>query len=212
MTPKLESAIGILREIADICDHVSLTGALRDGREAVLARYNQTLKHLADNGVIDEALFNSLPPEASFDQIGVEARMLRAAVKQHRGPEASGDFDIGTITALAPFSRGEDIAKLIHKYIDSGRPVPAHMLTGLAPFLRSEDLGLLMERAMAPQAPPAPPKAPEPPAGSQLLERTERVEIVDDEAVMHDKSLSPEARLAAAERLIRLHSQHLDLD
>ena len=214
MTPKLESALGILREIADICDHVSLTGSLKDGRDAVLTRYNHTLNHLVENGVVDKALFQALPADASFDRIGVESRMLRAAVKQHRAPESSdGDFDINTIQALAPFARGEDIARLIHKYIDSGHSVPVHMMTGLAPFLRSEDLTLLMERALTPVTPPAPPKAPEPPVGSQLLERTtDHAEAVDDEVTMHDKSLSPEARLAAAERLIRLHSQHLDLE
>lgn len=210
MNHKKDPTLNILREIADLCEHVTLTGALKGGREALVARYNQVLAKLVREGRVEDGLFLPLGPEASFDVIGVEARMLRssAGVSPASGEDAPADIE--TIVALAPFARGEDLAKLIHGYLDTGRQVPSHLLPGLAPFIRSEDLAFLMERVMN-AGKPEPPREPTAPSAKPGLERVAHpVEIVDDEASFRNPALTPEQRLAAAERLIRLHSEHLD--
>lgn len=182
-----ETHISILQELVEICDHASLTGSLAQGRETVVARYNSAVNHLVTNQDVPAEMFQPLGPETGIDQVGVEARLLLAATREtNRSPE---EFDLQTLTALAPFTRGEDLAQLIHKFVDSGRPAPVHVLTGLAPFLRSEDLHLLLERALEPPTAVVP---------------------QGDHKAMMDSSLDTEERLAAAERLLRLHGEHLD--
>lgn len=190
--------VKILAEIAEICEDVSLSGALQGGRETLVRRYNSALRKLEESGRVEAGLFESLTDEATVDVVGVEARLLAASVAGSKQSDRDEVPELEAIVALAPFARGEDVAKMLHRAIDSGRPIPTHMLVGLAPFLRSEDLSLLMERAINRPVPVAAP--------TTSLQRA----ATDDESSVRNRSLSPEERLAAAERLLRLHSDHLD--
>jgi hypothetical protein len=167
------SLLNVLAEIARLCDHLEATGAAKDVRETLVSRFNQALSALVASGDVEGGMFHAFTADASLGQISVDARLLAAAARQESG---SSELDLNSLVELAPFVRGEDLAKLLHAYIESGRVLPTSMLSGLAPFLRSEDLTELLRRSMDEQKEELP---------------------VDD-------------KRAAAERLLRLHSEHLD--
>lgn len=160
----------LLREIADLCEHASLTGSLEGGSQRVAKRYNSILSQLEQQGDLPDGLFDPLGEHVSYGEIGVEARMLHAFVakgKDKRKPKDEPDLDI--LVRLAPFVKREDMGELIRSHVGSGE-VSLDLLVRLAPFIPSEDVHRIVQENLrahiqppTPPEPPVPPTPPEPP-------------------------------------------------
>ena len=154
----------LLREIAEICEHASLTGAYEGGTARVVRRYNAVLEQLQNSGAITAAMFEPLDPNCSFGEIGVEARMLRSVLTKSKQKDKSRDPDLDVLTRLAPFVRREDLGELIQAQMKSSS-VPLDQLVRLAPFLPEDTIHQIVSDHMRGQAePPKPPEPPAPPA------------------------------------------------
>ena len=80
----IESCRRLLNEIAEMCDHASLTGSLASGVKRTVQRYNMVLERLTQAGDVPSGLFSTLPESADFGEIGVEARMLASYFDRDR--------------------------------------------------------------------------------------------------------------------------------
>src|ERR1022692_592404 len=72
----IQSCRKLLNEIADMCEHASLTGSLSSGSKRTAQRFNTVLEHLSMTGTVPQGLFTPIPEDADYGEIGVEARML----------------------------------------------------------------------------------------------------------------------------------------
>jgi hypothetical protein len=156
----------MLREIADLCEHASLTGSLNGGESRVARRYNAVLARLEEGGILPAGMFDPVPDSGQFGEIGVEARMLAAYLsndRKEKRKERGGDP--GVLVRLAPFVRPEDLAALVRQQMESGARMDMDLVTHLAPFLDQNALGeLLQEHLRGPKAAPTPPTPPTPPS------------------------------------------------
>jgi len=135
----------LLRELAELAEHASLTGAMSGGEKSAVRRYNQALATLQDEGVVPRGLFAELPADTQYGELAVECKLLLASIKgdddesdwksKGKRKRREGDFDYHVLMGLAPFTRGEDLAKLVENEIKKGARVPGHVLVALAPFL-----------------------------------------------------------------------------
>jgi hypothetical protein len=66
----------MLRRIYALAEHNSLTGALQGAAPEVTETYNRILAYLTEQGILSTPLFPTLPPDASFERVGVAARLL----------------------------------------------------------------------------------------------------------------------------------------
>jgi hypothetical protein len=222
----------MLREIGDLAEHASLTGALRGGEGQAAKRFNGCLQTLVTRGVIDEGMFSPIPPEeAEYGQIGVDARLLASYLDGITEPESDGHGRHGkhgkhghhgedqhAIVRLAPFLNGDDLSKLIKDQLSVGRSFDMHTLTMLAPFLDQTVLGDLvkadLDRRHRPEAPvpPVPPVPPEavpstptvevPVHGSATQEAPERSEMVRLIERLSNPNLSAQERHEITMKLI----------
>ncbi len=90
----------ILKQMHRVAEHSSLTGALTEGATDAVTQYNLILTHLADRGVLSGiavSLFPPLPPDASFDRLGVASRLLEGYLEEEltgSAPVGNGQGDI----------------------------------------------------------------------------------------------------------------------
>ncbi|AIE87111.1 hypothetical protein [Fimbriimonas ginsengisoli] len=218
----IDATRSLLREIADLCEHASLTGSLQGGAGRVAQRYNAVLARFTESGVVPRDMFSYLSETAEYGEIGVEARMLSSYLRKDeagtRRRMRDGEGDHAAFVRLAPFISREDLASLVRQQVEGGTRIDMGMLTQLAPFLGQEDLGQLLrehlrtptppEREQAPEPPPTPPappapgrqewptiqfnEAPQPPAEEKLSSLLERLK---------DPRLSEEERSNLVERI-----------
>jgi hypothetical protein len=66
----------LLGQIYRMAEHASMTGALANGAPDAVEKYNLVLRHLESKGYDVSILFPPLPDDASFDRVGVAARLL----------------------------------------------------------------------------------------------------------------------------------------
>ena len=139
--------VNLLREIGDLCEHASLTGAFAGGAEQAAGRYNAILRILEEDDSVPPGLFTRLNDNAPFGQVGVEARMLASFLEgEKKRASACGEgFDTSVLVRLAPFVRGEDLGDLVREQVRQGSTISAKVLTSLAPFLDSGSLGDLIK-------------------------------------------------------------------
>ncbi len=227
----LDACRNLLNEIAELCDHASLTGSLSSGAKRTAVRYNSILQRLEQSGDVPASLFGELPEDADFGEIGVEARMLASYFSQSRrernkrdGGRDHGDPNI--LIRLAPFVRQEELGMLVREQRLKGSPLDMNTLTGLAPFLGQDVLSdLLREHLMqserpTPPVPPVPPTSPatqpahrpEPAAVANTPSMTlESVEAVSDNLddvlnLLRSQYLTDEERDALVEKARKLSS------
>jgi len=158
--PQVAAARRILDELANMAEHASLTGSLQGGAEHAARSYNRVLQILSDRGLVLEGMFEPIDPTgAAFGPLGVQCRLLMAAVTEERHEEGGG-FE--GVVALAPFLESHDLGLLVRERMDGPGRLSDGLLAGLAPFLDRETLGDLVRRKIAPPAPPRPPQPPQP--------------------------------------------------
>lgn len=171
---EIQSSRRLLGEIADMCEHATLTGSLEGGEPRTAQRYNALLKRLIESQLVPSGLFSSLPDNSKFGEIGVEAKMLASYLPSNKLKDKGGDnSDRNIIIRLAPFVHKEELAMLIRDHASKGGGLDVNTLSSLAPFLGSDMLSELLRdhlakstadvKATAPQ-PPTPPKPPAQPA------------------------------------------------
>ena len=186
----------LLRELADLAEHASLTGSMAGGQATAVRRYNQALAVLVDEDVVPEGVFSKLPESTTFDELAVECKLLLATLKGDAGEpdrkgkgRRGGDFDYNVLMGLAPFTRGEDLARLVESEIKSGARIPGHVLVALAPFLPGDMITKLVSARL-----------------NQVSDHDDRPGNEEDDDVHDD--VTPEERRAASTEL----AQYLDGD
>ncbi len=222
---ELEPIKQLLTEIAEMCDHASLTGSLAGGERRTAARYNSILEQLLDSGTIPESLFTKIPEGSGFSEVGVEARMLASylAKGKNKGKSRGEDStDRNVLVRLAPFVDKEELGLLIREHARQGGELDMNTVSVLAPFLGSDILGSLLREHLSrtAQESPAAPKESEAPAphsqstvpSAQVYElavassgihpTTGKAESIEDLLdLLKSPYLSEEDRSAAVERL-----------
>jgi len=228
---EIQSSRRMLGEIADMCEHATLTGGLEGGEARTAQRYNALVKRLTEAQLVPTGLFATLPESAKYGEIGVEAKMLASYLPSNKQKERSSEnSDRNIIVRLAPFVHKEELAMLIRDHASKGNGIDVNTLSSLAPFLGSDMLSELLRDHLAkstaeakvsppqPPSPPTPPTPPTPPVSTQVnpesslslvipqtnLPETigERTETVEDLlALLKSPYLSDEEGAAAVERL-----------
>lgn len=159
-----EAIRSLLREIADLCEHASLTGALNGGAARVATRYNAVLARLEEANSVPRGMFAPVDSNASFGEIGVEARMLASFIKRDRKGEKikGGSEDASVLIRLAPFVKREDLSRMVQQQMEQGSALDMDLITKLAPFLDQSMLSEILRDHISPPKPPRPQPAPEP--------------------------------------------------
>jgi hypothetical protein len=156
---EIQSCINLLREIADICEHASLTGSFHDGTRRTILRYNSTLTKLTELDAVKDGFFEVLPESATFGDVGVEARMLVSYVagkdKSAKHKRKGGDGDSNLLIRLAPFVDAADLGMMVREHLKQGLTLDMDNLAQLAPFLDRETLGAMVREALSAEGKPA---------------------------------------------------------
>lgn len=194
----LETYRNMLRELAELAEHASLTGAMSSGQNRAVARYNIAVEELAKAGALPAGAALPLPADASFGELAVEARLTLAALPgnkskhKHKHGHHDEDHDPGLLVRLAPFIDQHELGELVKEELRRGSMFDENLLTMLAPFLEQRDLSNLVRQwresrstpaaPAAPEAPEAPvaPEVPESPEPVQMLGHTAHLVSVDD--------------------------------
>ena len=91
-----EQLVRVLGTLYKTAEHASLTGAFRKGSIDAAGYYNRVLARFVERGDASHALFPALDEHASFDQVGIAAKLL-AGFLYEEGPkrhkEVRLDFD-----------------------------------------------------------------------------------------------------------------------
>jgi hypothetical protein len=172
----VKATLKVLAELGDLAENATLTGALSSGLPRAIERYNGILSQLIEHGTVPGGMFTPLPADASFGDLAVDARLVKAYIKEGNGNSGGGPFapEKHLILRLAPFANSSDLRELVDAYLAEGSAVDASLIENLAPFLDSDHLGTLIRRiarqgrgdevkSPAPPTPPQPPTPPSPP-------------------------------------------------
>ena len=144
----------LLLEIADLCDHATLTGSMASGARRTAERYNAVVTRLGNAGEIPTGLFEPLPETADFGEIGVEARMLGGYLSDgdKRRYRDDKDESRSIIVRLAPFIGQAELRDLVQQHAKRGKALDPNTITALAPFLGQEYLSeIVREHLLKPE-------------------------------------------------------------
>ena len=109
----------LLKEIVKVAEMASMSGAFDGGAADAVEKYNLILSRLVKRGVELDDLFPPLPPDASFDRVGVAAKLLSSFIVEetHEGfasaPQING-FHIH-VENLGKMTDLEGLKKLIQE-------------------------------------------------------------------------------------------------
>lgn len=87
---KLRGLFHMLEHTAKIAEDAVLTGAFSGGERQCVSQFNNVLIHLSDIEAIPDGLFDPLPTDASFSQIGIACHQLAAYLNEEL--ETGADF------------------------------------------------------------------------------------------------------------------------
>jgi len=146
----------LLKDIADLAQHASLTGSLQGGVRTATRRYNTVITRLESLNVTSPGLFSALGDDTTFDELGVEASLLAGYLKEdeqpadERGGNKSGNNSapfiniVGDLGSLHGLEELKDLGKQIRESL------PEWMRNRTAPPGVPEDV----------PTPPMPPTSP----------------------------------------------------
>ena len=150
----------LLKDIADLANHASLTGSLQGGVRTATRRYNTVIARLETLNVTSPGLFTALGDDTTFDELGVEASLLAGYLKEDEQPPAerggnnsSAPFIniVGDLGSLHGLEELKDLGKQIRESL------PEWMRNRTAPPGLPEDV----------PTPPVPPTPPTPPTSGR---------------------------------------------
>lgn len=179
--PHLSKLKRLLREIADMAEHATLTGAYAGGAPEAARKVNAIYVMLNEEGKVPKGLFDRISPDADWSTVGVQARLLSTMIDgnggraHHHKHAADDEGDPGILVALAPFLNQQDLAQMVEAKLKSKQPFDEGILVALAPFIGSDLLGRLVREKFVhrpePPAPPEPPTPPTPEPGTDIQPR-----------------------------------------
>jgi hypothetical protein len=71
-----DQLVKMLGTLYKTAEHASLTGAFRKGGAEAVGYYNRVLARFTERGDVSPTLFPPLEPTASFDEVGIAAKLL----------------------------------------------------------------------------------------------------------------------------------------
>jgi hypothetical protein len=86
---EIKRIIRLLESTANMAEHASLTGTLKEGQKVSVRQYNAILDRLREIEEIPGTLFPPLEEEASFDEVGVACKQLAAYLQEEEEPAKS---------------------------------------------------------------------------------------------------------------------------
>lgn len=125
--PELGRIHRLLKQIYKISEHASLTGAFLNGGEDAREKYNLILAHLNKKGYDLELMFPPLPADASFERVGVAAKLLSAYITDEDAEKAQSAPNI-IIGNLGSFEL-KDLDKVIRENMPSFKSSPVTVNT-----------------------------------------------------------------------------------
>ncbi len=87
---ELRGLFHMLEHTAKIAEDAALTGAFSGGESQCISQFNNVLKRLNDINAIPDGLFEVLPTDASFSQIGIACHQLAAYLNEE--VDTTADF------------------------------------------------------------------------------------------------------------------------
>ena len=87
---ELKGLFHMLEHTAKIAEDAALTGAFSGGESQCISQFNNVLKRLNDINAIPDGLFEVLPADASFSQIGIACHQLAAYLNEE--VDTAADF------------------------------------------------------------------------------------------------------------------------
>lgn len=87
---ELRGLFHMLEHTAKIAEDAALTGTFSGGESQCISQFNNVLRRLHDIKAIPDALFEALPADASFSQIGIACHQLAAYLNEE--VETTADF------------------------------------------------------------------------------------------------------------------------
>ena len=78
----LKGLFHMLEHTAKIAEDAALTGAFSGGETQCISQFNNVLRRLSDIDAIPDGLFEELPADASFSQIGIACHQLAAYLNE----------------------------------------------------------------------------------------------------------------------------------
>ena len=79
---ELRGLFHMLEHTAKIAEDAALTGAFSNGEAQCISQFNNVLRRLSDIDAIPDGLFDELPADASFSQIGIACHQLAAYLNE----------------------------------------------------------------------------------------------------------------------------------
>ena len=110
----------LLKEISELAQHASLTGALREGAPSAIRRYNAVLQQLERLGAVTPGFFGPLAETAGYDELGVDSKLLAGYIKEEGFDAESlphdphGNVIIG-LGGLGELAELKDLGKMIRE-------------------------------------------------------------------------------------------------
>ncbi len=152
----------ILNEITGMAEEEAFPG----GIATVVKRYNAILRHLESHAVLPAGLFQTLSEEEepSYDEIGVECRLLNGYLQEDEEDESpNSEANFGPVIALAPFLEKDDLKKLVRMHLSGkgfeeteselkenrSKTPDLKILAGLAPHMPKQELTALVTACLA---------------------------------------------------------------
>lgn len=160
---ELRQICSLLKELADLAEHASLTGALEGGSRRAARRYNAIVEHLEERDIIPEGVFQPLDEDQDgYDAVGIESKLLLGYIREEReeGDEEPGvapfegkrkkrrkpDFEF--ILGLAPFMDRRDVGRMVRAAVKGKQNVEPGFIMGLAPFMDRDEIARLVREHM----------------------------------------------------------------
>lgn len=174
----------MLCELAEMAEHASITGFLKQGKPSAIQRYNAILAHLERIEKIPPGLFLPLSDEASFDELNIEGKLLASYIKddakQARKEDTARDIE-DLMNEVRQLSRlKETIADAMPELLERKAGVKEEVLGELQGLreLRASLSDMMPELIRGPRsAPPTPPAPPAPPTPPPAGSPTERADL-----------------------------------
>jgi hypothetical protein len=129
----------LLKQLAKIAEHTSLTGTFGGGAVDAVEKYNLIVTRLNAKGLDLGDLFPLLPSDASMDRVGLSAKLLSAFIADEDAdrPGISPSIHIGQLGNLGELENLKDLGNLIKENM------PEWFRPGMSPDIHIGQLGSL---------------------------------------------------------------------
>jgi len=141
----------MLKELAELSQHASLTGSLRDGAAAAVRRYNAAIERLNEIDVPTTG-FTPLPAGAGYDELAVESASLAGYLQEEEngaGGSCGGKSrGMKLVVGLAPFIDQDALVDLVKANTSPDDQLDPGLIIALAPFLPRHEISRLVRENM----------------------------------------------------------------